>query len=66
VEMLVPERLHNHTLANANLPQRYGLTVLAIRRQGQFRFNPPENTVLLPGDEMLVAGSITSAQRLSG
>jgi trk system potassium uptake protein len=66
VEMLVPERLHNHTLANANLPQRYGLTVLAIRRQGQFRFNPPDNTVLLAGDEMLVAGSITSAQRLSG
>lgn len=66
VEMRVPQRLHNLTLGEANLPQRYGLTVLAIRRQGEFHFNPADSIKLLATDEMLVAGQITSAQRLSG
>lgn len=66
VEMRVPQRLHDLTLAEANLPERFGLTVLAIRREGQFRFNPANDTKLRATDEMLVAGSITSAQRLSG
>ncbi len=66
VEMRVPAKLHGSTLAEVNLRQRYGLTVLAIRRQGQFQFNPEPDTRLLETDEILVAGSITSAQRLSG
>jgi trk system potassium uptake protein TrkA len=66
VEMRVPAKLHGLTLADVNLQQRYGLTVLAIRRQGQFQFNPEPDTRLLETDEILVVGSITSAQRLSG
>ncbi len=66
VEMRVPEQLHGLTLAEADLPRRYGLSVLAIRRQGQFQFNPSGTTQLLPSDEILVAGNITNAERLSG
>ena len=66
VEMVVPEQLHGLTLAEADLPRRYGLSVLAIRRQGQFQFNPSGTTQLLPSDEILVVGNITNAERLSG
>ncbi len=66
VEMCVPGQLHGLTLAEAALPRRYGLNVLAIRREGQFHFNPSSDTRLLATDEILVAGSITGAERLSG
>ncbi|MDQ4147028.1 MAG: TrkA family potassium uptake protein [Pseudomonadota bacterium] len=64
VEMLAPEHLHGQTLAEADLRRAYGLTVLAVRRNGQFEFNLPPDTRLQAGDELLVVGNIGEAIRL--
>jgi trk system potassium uptake protein TrkA len=64
VEMLAPEHLHGQTLADADLRREYGLTVLAIRHDGQFAFNLPAETRVQEGDELLVVGNITEAERL--
>ena len=66
VEMQAPARLHGRTLADADLRGVYGLTVLAIRRAGEFRFNPPGETTIEAGDELLVLGKMHDAERLSG
>jgi trk system potassium uptake protein TrkA len=66
VEMIVPEELHGRTLADADLNRNYGLLVLATRHQGQFVFNPSTDVVLHGGDELLVFGNMTDAERLSG
>ncbi len=64
VEMLAPEHLHGQTLAEADLRREYGLTVLAVRHNGQFEFNLPPDTQLQAGDELLVVGNIGEAERL--
>jgi len=65
VEMRVPTHLQGHTLAEANLRRQYGLTVLAIRRQGKFEFNPAPDVRLELDDELLVVGNIADARRFS-
>jgi trk system potassium uptake protein len=66
VEMQAPERLHGMTLAEADVRRCYGLTVLAIRRLGEFQLNPPGDTMIEAGDELLVLGKMQDAERLSG
>lgn len=65
VEMMAPERLHGVSLGDANLRRVYGLTVLAIRRGDQIELNPPAEQVIQAGDELLVAGTMADAERLS-
>lgn len=65
VEMHVPAHLAGQTLAEADFRRRYRLTVLAIRREGHFTFNPVAETQLMVGDEILVVGNIADAQRLN-
>lgn len=65
VEMNAPDRYHGQTLVEANLRQKYGLTVLAIRRGDDVIVNPPADTTILENDEFLVVGKITDAERLS-
>ena len=66
VEMQAPAHLHGQTLAEADLRDAYGLTILAIRRAGEFQFNPPGETTIEAGDELLVLGKMHDAERLSG
>ena len=66
VEMKVPESLHGQTLTQCELRRDYGLTVLAIRHDNGFQFNPPGETRLEAGDELLVVGDLAEAERLSG
>lgn len=66
VEMKVPEILHGRTLADIDLRREYGITVLAIRHGNGFQFNPPGETHLEAGDELLVVGNIGECERLSG
>jgi trk system potassium uptake protein len=66
VEMQAPEHLHGQTLAEADLRGRYNLTVLAVRRNGEFYFNPTDDTAITQGDELLVLGKMHDAEQLSG
>ena len=66
VEMQAPAHLHGQTLAGADLRRTHNLTVLALRRNGEFQFNPSGETAIEPGDELLVLGKIHDAEQLSG
>lgn len=65
VELMAPHRFHGQSLRTANIRQRYGLTVLAIRRGDHIELNPAAEHIILPDDELLVAGRMDDAERLS-
>ncbi len=65
VEMLAPERYFGKTLAEANLRQKYGLTVIAIRRGDEMIVNPPAGFMIAAGDEFIVVGAMTDAERMT-
>jgi trk system potassium uptake protein TrkA len=64
VEMLAPPSLWNHTLSESSLRQRYGLTVVAIRRGDDLLISPSPNFRIQNGDMLVVLGRIEDAERL--
>jgi len=65
VEMLAPKRYVGQTLAEADLRQAYGLTVIAVRREDDMVINPPASFRIQPGDELIVIGAMKDAERLA-
>lgn len=61
-EVLVPEKspLVGKTLRQAELPRRFALSVLRLRRAGDGRppFAPTPSTVLAAGDRLIVEGNV--------
>ena len=53
--------LAHRSLAEAKIPQATGLIVIALKKAesapGQFTFNPRADTILAPGDEIIVLGT---------
>ncbi len=49
--------LAGRTLAEMELRKKYGLTVLAVRRDSQLMFNPEADVRLLPNDLLIVLGA---------
>jgi trk system potassium uptake protein len=64
VELIVPQRYVGKTLAEAAIRRNYGLTVVAIRRENKVIASPGPETRLEVGDELLVLGKISEAERL--
>lgn len=64
VELRVPERYHGVSLDEASIRNKYGLTVIAIRREGYVIASPSASTRFEPGDDILVLGAISDAERL--
>ena len=59
--------LAGKTLAEARIPQRTGLVVLALRPHGEggaYRYNPGPESRLEPGDVMIVLGDTEQLQSL--
>ena len=57
--------LAGQTLIDAGVRQKFGVIVIAIKRtQGAMEFNPPPETVIRPGDEMVVLGRPASVKAL--
>ncbi len=55
----------NRSLVEANLRQRYGVIVVAIRRaDGHMDFNPAPDAVMLVGDQLVVLGRPTSLKEM--
>ena len=50
------------TLGEGHIRSRFGVTVLAYNREGQGWVNADADTVLQPGDNILVSGSVRSAE----
>ncbi|WP_438318713.1 potassium channel family protein [Candidatus Caldatribacterium sp. SIUC1] len=63
VEVRLPVLLHGVSLGKAQLRNRYGITVLAIRRENEYRVSPSADEVLLKGDIIYVLGNEQQLRR---
>lgn len=59
-EIRVPEVLVGQTLMQSGLRRRYGINVLAVKRNGRMIVTPPADHVLARDDMILVIGSDAS------
>ena len=64
VELLAPPSLWDHTLSECNLRQRYGLTVMAVRRGDDLIVSPSATFRIDENDILVVLGRIEDAERL--
>ncbi len=61
-----PTATHNHTLAESNVRGEFGVTVVGLKRANEdFQHAKPE-TVVLPGDLLIVSGSTHRIQKFAG
>lgn len=65
IELRIPSRYIGQTLAEAAIRNKYGLTVIAIRRNGNVIASPDPSVRFEEGDELLVLGRISDAERLA-
>ena len=63
-ELSVSERLAGQTLGQLDLRERYGVSVLLIRRDGQLMISPGADTPLQSGDVLVVVGENRQLNRL--
>lgn len=64
VEVLIPEQFDGKTLAELELRNRYGLSVLAIGNEEKYKINPDPKDRLYKGAAMVVIGSNKDIKRL--
>lgn len=64
-ELRVPERMLNKSLAEIEMRERFGVTVVAIQRGDDSIVNPPSSTRLLAGDMLVVIGPTEQITELS-
>jgi trk system potassium uptake protein TrkA len=57
-EMTTPASFHGKTLRELNLRNRWGITVIVVKREqtGDIEVSPGAETTVLPGDTMIVLG----------
>ena len=65
VELVAPPSLWGKTLADCNLRQRYGLTVIAVRRSSELVVSPTASFRIEEDDILVVLGKIDDAERLN-
>ncbi|MFC1515101.1 potassium channel family protein [Candidatus Omnitrophota bacterium] len=65
-ELQVPSRssLANTTLADAHIPQKTGLLVVAVKKKAGFLFNPSSSTSIEPEDVLIVLGKDEQIEKL--
>lgn len=62
VKMSPNSILVGHRLGDTDIRKRYGITVMAVRRDAETWCNADADTVVLEGDTILVAGPIKKAE----
>ncbi|MFW6182720.1 MAG: potassium channel family protein [Chloroflexota bacterium] len=65
VELRTPRSLADQTLAQLDLRNRLGVTILVIKRDEQLLVSPPGDTVLMKDDLLLVLGANDDLQTFS-
>ncbi len=63
VEITPPPQLHGHTLAECQLRQQLGLTVIAVHRGRQIIANPGADFAVEADDVLVVVGRIEDAEK---
>ncbi len=68
MEIEAPESLHRKSLAESNLRKTYDLLVLAIKPadEDEFRFLPRADTIIKPGEVLMVLGRELELVRFAG
>jgi trk system potassium uptake protein TrkA len=68
MEIAAPSAIHRKSLEEANLRKEYDLLVLAVRSEGEedFRFLPGADTIIKPGEVLMVMGRELDLARFSG
>jgi trk system potassium uptake protein TrkA len=64
IELLAPAQLVGKSLAESDLRQRHGLTVIAVRREHELISNTGADFRIQQNDELLVVGRLEDAERL--
>lgn len=64
IELIIPEKFDNKTIAELDLRNRYGLNVIAVSQDDKFIINPLPNQRLCKGMAMVVIGSNKDMNRL--
>lgn len=64
VEILAPPSLWNRSLSESSLRQRYGLTIMAVRRGDDLIVSPSATFRIEENDLLVVLGRIEDAERL--
>ncbi|MCB0127893.1 MAG: TrkA family potassium uptake protein [Caldilineaceae bacterium] len=65
VELIAPPSFWEHTLAECNLRQRYGLTAIAVRRADELIVSPSAAFRIESNDILVVLGKLEDAERLA-
>jgi trk system potassium uptake protein TrkA len=57
-EMITPASFHGKTLRELNIRNRWGISVIVVKRDhtGEIVVSPGAETMILPGDTMIVLG----------
>jgi trk system potassium uptake protein TrkA len=64
VELLAPPSTWDHSLSELSLRQRYGLTVIAVRRRDDLVVSPSASFLIKEDDIVVVLGRMEDAERL--
>ena len=63
-EIHVPEKWIGKSLVGLNVRVRYGVSVIALRRDGHLQVNVNANAPLQPGDTLFILGDNKDLERL--
>lgn len=63
-EMAAPTSFHGRTLVELDVRRRFGVSVVALMRDGDVVSNPQPGETIRPGDEMMVLGSPDAVQKI--
>jgi trk system potassium uptake protein TrkA len=61
-----PLPTQNNTLADANIREKYGVTVVGLKRANEDFQHATPSTLILPGDLLIVSGSTHLIQKFAG
>lgn len=64
VEILMPPKWAGSTIIEVNVRRKYGVSILAIHRGGQFIVSPTADTLFEAGDVLLVLGKKTDIETI--
>jgi trk system potassium uptake protein TrkA len=57
---------HNSTLADSNIREKYGVTVVGLKRANEDFQHATPSTLILPGDLLIASGSTRLIQKFAG
>lgn len=64
VELLAGQKMNNKTLIELNIRAKYGVNIMAIKREGVINVSPHGTEKIMAGDIVIVIGAITDINKL--